>query len=442
MDETPLVTCFLRHRSDDLLLRRNDEVGSDAGAWGAVAGRAEGDPDAAAREEIREKTGLDPDADVTLVRTGDAFPVAAPDLGVRWIVHPSLFDASRREIEPNRETADREWVPPTAILRRKTVPDLWSSYDRVRPTVGTITDDRTHGSAWLSVRALEVLRDESALAASDEQVGDGWSGLTELATALVDARPSMPVVRNRVDRAMAAAIRDAQAEQSPADGVASTPPAAIETAAERTVDRALRADAAAGAAAADRIDGARVATVSRSGTVRDALTEGDPEAVLVATSHPGGEGVAVATSLADEGLDVTLTSDAALAFELHRWDADVLLVGADGVLPEGHVVNKAGTRGAAAAAAYEGIEVVVAAATDTVDPTRSDPADVDLDAGSMGRLADRETDPPEANPTFDVTPPALVDEIATEDGPRSTGDASELAAAHAARAGWRRADRA
>jgi methylthioribose-1-phosphate isomerase len=118
-------------------------------------------------------------------------------------------------------------------------------------------------------------------------------------------------------------------------------------------------------------------------------------------------GVAVATSLADEGLDVTLTSDAALAFELHRWDADVLLVGADGVLPEGHVVNKAGTRGAAAAAAYEGIEVVVAAATDTVDPTRSDPADVDLDAGSMGRLADRETDPPEANPTFDVTRPPL-----------------------------------
>lgn len=59
MNETHVVTCFLRYRGEVLLLHRSDAVGSYAGQWGAVAGHAEGDPDGAAREEIAEETGLD-----------------------------------------------------------------------------------------------------------------------------------------------------------------------------------------------------------------------------------------------------------------------------------------------------------------------------------------------------------------------------------------------
>jgi 8-oxo-dGTP pyrophosphatase MutT (NUDIX family) len=73
LETTHVVTVFLRHDADVLLFERSDEVGSYSGRWGTVAGHSGGDPDVAAREEIREETGLDPDADVTRVRRGEPF---------------------------------------------------------------------------------------------------------------------------------------------------------------------------------------------------------------------------------------------------------------------------------------------------------------------------------------------------------------------------------
>lgn len=448
MDETAVVTVFLRNESEVLLLERSDEVGSYAGRWGAVAGHAEGDPDGAAREEIAEETGLDPETQVSIVRRGEAFPVADEALGTRWRVHPYLFETQERSIEPNWETAAWEWVPPTDILRRETVPEFWTSYDRVRPTVATVADDREHGSSWLSIRALEVLRDEAALGTTDRADAPGPAGLRETAGDLVDARPAMPVLRNRVDRAMHEATRVDRVDagdhdtrsadgNEPSDGPA---PAALEAAATAGIERARRVDEAAAGVAADRIAGVRVATLSRSGTVRAALTRKDPEAVLVSTSRPGGEGVDVAADLSAEGLAVTLTSDAALPAELARWSADVLLVGADAVLPDGHVVNKVGTRGAAIAAAQEGVDVLVVASTDKVDAAVTDPAAVDREPGAMGPLAERADGVTEANPTFDVTPPALVDALLTEEGALAPGDVEAVVAAHRERAAWRGGD--
>ncbi len=432
MHETDVVTVFLRHASDLLLLRRSDEVGSYPGRWGAVAGHAEGDPDAAAHEEIAGETGLDPSQEVTLVRRGEPFQVTDEAVGTRWTVHPFLYETATRDIDTNWETAAAEWVRPPAILRRGTVPGLWNSYYRVRPTVDAIASDREHGSAWLSYRALEVLRDEAALGTTDRSTAPGPAALRATGRALVDARHDMPVLRNRIDRAMRVAGIEDPAEQPV--------PAAVEDATEAGLDRARSADRAAAAHAADRIEGARVATLSRSGTVSDALATGDPEAVLVAESRPGGEGVAVAEDLAAGDLPVTLTGDAALPGELRRWDADVLLVGADAVLPGGHVVNKVGTRGAALAATHDGIEVFVAAATDKLDTAVESPDAVDRGEGVMGTLYVGSAPLSVANPTFDVTPSAVVDGIATERGVLPTGEIGSLAAEHRARAGWRRPD--
>src|SRR6056297_3323912 len=131
MDETHVVTCFLRNRGEVLLLRRSEEVGTYRGLWGGVAGHAEGDPGRAAREEIAEETGL-LDA-CTLAREGVTFEFEDSDLGVHWVVHPYLFDCERRDAETDWETAEAEWVYPTEILRRETVPKLWASYSRVGP---------------------------------------------------------------------------------------------------------------------------------------------------------------------------------------------------------------------------------------------------------------------------------------------------------------------
>ncbi|MEF8814550.1 MAG: NUDIX domain-containing protein [Halovenus sp.] len=414
MDEIPVVTAFLRNRGSVLVLRRSDDVGSYAGRWGGVAGHAEGDPARAVREEIREETGLEADA-VSLVRRGDSFAVTDTDLETRWVVHPFLFDVSTRDVETNWETTAHEWVAPTELKRRETVPQLWESYDRVRPHVETITDDSTHGSTTLSYRALAVLRDEAGIAATED---GSYGSVLDVARELRTARPSMTVIRNRIDRAVATA---------PAET-----PRAVEESAHEGIERAERADTSAAETAAELVAGARVATLSRSGTVCEALTAGEPAAVLVASSRPGGEGVEVAETLAGEGTTVTLTTDAAFPHELVVRDADLLLVGADSLLPDGRVVNKVGTRGGAAVAAAESPDCYVAAATDKV---RQD-ATVDREPRDGREVYGGDAPVDVVNPTFDVTPGEHVDGFVTERGTLTVDDISSIAAARAAHRDW------
>jgi len=429
LEERDVVTVFLRHDADVLLLCRSDEVGSYSDQWGGVAGHvgdsdwADGHPDGAAHREIREETGLDPDADVTLVRRGDPFAVEDRDLGVRWTVHPYLFDATTRTVETNYETTEIAWVPPPEILRRETVPDLWTSYDRVRPTAETVADDHEHGSAWISVRALETLRDGAALAS--ERGGD-WRDLATTARTLRDARPSMPVVANRVNRVMAAASDDRT-------------PEAVASAAGDEIERALAADAEAAKHAAERLP-SRAATLSRSGTVFAALRATGPETVLVAESRPGGEGVGVAERLASEtDATVTLTTDAALAEQLATTGVEAVVVGADAVLPDGSVLNKVGTRAAATVAANEGVDCLVVAASDKVVPAPEGEGGqprIDREERDAREVYDGDADVEVVNPTFDLTPADVVDAVVTEDGALDADAVGEIAKRHRERARW------
>jgi translation initiation factor 2B subunit (eIF-2B alpha/beta/delta family) len=415
MDETHVVTCFLRHRGEVLLLRRSEAVGSYPGTWGGVAGHAEGDPSAAALEEIGEETGLD--GEVTLVRAGEPFPVEDEALETRWLVHPFLFDVASRDVTTNEETDAYEWVPATEILRRETVPYLWTSYERVAPTVETVADDREHGSAYVSVRALDVLRDRAGLLAEREP-DESWAELAALASELLDARPSMTVVENRVNRVMAEAVSDATAS-------------ATETAAIEEIERAVTADDDAAATAAERL-GAHVLTLSRSGTVLEALARSSPETVTVATSEPGGEGVGVAETLAARGIDVTLITDATVAWYLCEHEVDTVLVGADAILPDGRVVNKVGTRGAALAADREAVDVLVVAASDKIS---ADDA-VDLEDWDPSDVYDGDPAIRVDSPLFDVTDANLIDGVCTDAGVLDGEDVRELAAEYAALSGW------
>jgi len=457
MTPTPVVTCFLRHRGAVLLLRRSDAVGSYPGRWGGVSGHVarpgadpdarERSPEAAARAEVAEETGL-LDA-CELVRAGD--PVAVDDEHGAWRVHPFLFDCAARDARTNEETVECEWVAPTEILRRETVPALWDAYDRVRPTVATVAADRDHGAASLSVRALAVLRDRAGeLAVGRSSGADGpRRELADLADELVAARPGMAALRNRVHRAMS------EAAEGPDASDAAWTAAAVEAAATGAIAAALSADDAAAAAAADRIGGT-VLTLSRSGTVLSALRAADLDGVVVAESRPGREGVGVAEALAAEGHDVTLVPDAAVAHHLGTGAVDAVVVGADTVLADGRVVNKVGTRGAAAAAAREGVPVDVVAARDKVAPaTDGDPGDggetdadsgdggeTDADSGDGGETAvdlgavdpaavyDGDADLRVAAPLFDVTPAALVDAVVTEDGALAPAEVRAVAEAH------------
>ncbi|EMA50939.1 MULTISPECIES: NUDIX domain-containing protein [Halococcus] len=416
MDETHVVTCFLRNRGEVLLLHRSDAVGSYSGRWGAVAGHVESDPDGAAREEIAEETGLD-DA-VSFVRAGDSFAVTDGDLDTRWTVHPYLFDCESRAVEPNYETTDVEWVAPSEIRRRETVPDLWTSYERVAPTVEVVKADTDHGSAWLSVRALEVLRDRAGVLGTTTESEDAWGELSTLAEDLRTARSSMTVVGNRINRAMAAASDDRT-------------PEAIERAATAGIDRAFETDEAAAREAAARLDGT-VLTLSRSGTVLNALRQASVEEVLVCESRPACEGVGVAEALADD-CPVTLAIDAAAAHLLCERVVDAVIVGADTVFSDGSVLNKVGTRAVAVAASHEEVSVYVVAASDKIDP---DPeAEPDFEERDRGAVYDGDANLTVTNPTFDRTPAEHVT-VVTEEGRLEQDDIAETAVELRELAAW------
>jgi translation initiation factor 2B subunit (eIF-2B alpha/beta/delta family) len=413
-DAVHVVTCFLRNCDEVLLFRRSDEVGSYAGQWGAVVGHAESDPDAAAREGIREEAGLG-DA-VSFVRAGEPLAVEGDDREPRWRVHPYLFDCDSRAVETSDETIESEWVSPTEIRRRETVPDLWTSYERVAPTVERIQEDADHGSAYLSVRALEVLRDRAGILATTKTDGeaDGWNDLAALARDLRRARPSMVAIENRINRAMAGA---------------SQTPEAVETATRQGIERALDADAHAARAAAELLDGT-VMTLSRSGTVQDALRQAAIEDVIVAESRPACEGVGVAETLAEE-CSVTFVTDAAAAYALAEHAVDSVLVGADTVLPDGSVSNKVGTRGVAIAAAHEGIPLYAVAASDKI----SADADARFERGNPEAVYEGDAAIDVLNPTFDRTPAEFLT-VVTEDGPLGAAAVGEHAERLAALASW------
>jgi translation initiation factor 2B subunit (eIF-2B alpha/beta/delta family)/8-oxo-dGTP pyrophosphatase MutT (NUDIX family) len=425
MDRAAVVTCFLRREGEVLLFRRASDAGTYPGRRGTVTGYVEHeDPLSTARMEIREETAL---ADFELARRGEPVTVRDHDLDREWTVHPFLFDAGGREVRTNEETATAEWTAPTAILRRETVPDLWRSYDRVRPTPETIAGDEAHGSAYLSIRALEVLRDEAGLSTTRD---DGIDAVRSAARDLLAARPGMAALRNRVNRVLADAGT----------------PSAVEAAAVSGIERAIEADGEAARRAAGTIEG-HVLTLSWSGTVLDALRAAR-ENVTVAESRPAREGIDAAESLADAGLDVRVCTDAAMArllatdgVDAHENAAtgpiDCVLVGADTVLPDGRVVNKTGTRTAAIAADRDGVPVYAVAATDKI----STDATVHLESGPPEAVYDGTRAIQAANPTFDVTPAEHVAGVITERGVLSADDVGEVADELRDLAAWRDRER-
>jgi translation initiation factor 2B subunit (eIF-2B alpha/beta/delta family) len=408
--DAPVVTVFLRNRSDVLLLRLGPDAEVGAGRWDGVSGPAGDAPDAAAIDAIEREADVSADR-VTLARRGEPVRVGGGEGDDGRTVHPYLFAADTRSVTPRTAEA-AEWVAPTAMLERDCVPELWTLYRRVAPSVLSITDDEGHGSAALSMRALEVLRDRAGmLAASGGEDDAARARLASMAERLLEARPSMAALANRIHRVMHGSLPDLA-------------PATVATRAHEALDEARQADAGAARHAADAIAGERVLTLSRSGTVLDALRRADPAPeVVVAESRPAREGVGVAEALSADGLDVTLITDAAAALMLSGGAVDAVLVGADTVLPTGAVVNKTGTRAAALAAARESVPVFAACAVDKISPTEASHGE----EGNPRAVYDGPADLDVRNPTFDVTPADLVTGVFTERGRLAPGDIGPVA---------------
>ncbi|MCR9220032.1 MAG: NUDIX domain-containing protein [Alphaproteobacteria bacterium] len=130
LETKPVVTAFLRRPDGRILLvRRSARVGSYQGRWSAISGHLE-DPTALqqARREILEETGIGAEA-LTLRAEAPPLAIDAPEYGTRWLVHPVLFDLAAGAIPRlDWENLEMDWVEPSHIAARATVPMLAEAY--------------------------------------------------------------------------------------------------------------------------------------------------------------------------------------------------------------------------------------------------------------------------------------------------------------------------
>jgi translation initiation factor eIF-2B subunit delta len=251
--------------------------------------------------------------------------------------------------------------------------------------VDELRTDRYHGGSWMARRAVEALVEvaEAPADTSEELV----ERLVAAGRELAASRRAMGGISGAVGRVLACATH---ASHLPPDELRRL----VEEEVHSLVASRERAAASIAIQLTPALTDAFVLTHSASATVREAVVHSPPELVLCTVSAPFEEGRSFAESLREEGLAVELIGDDEAEAAVER--ASLVLVGADTVFRDGAVCNKVGTHPLAEAATRLGVRTVVACEVLKLAPLDA-PASID-------------------DEHFDVTPPALVDEIVTEEG--------------------------
>jgi translation initiation factor 2B subunit (eIF-2B alpha/beta/delta family) len=262
------------------------------------------------------------------------------------------------------------------------------------PTVEELRSDRNHGASWMARRAVETLLEVS------EQPFDTSDTLLEALISagrqLSESRPGVGAIAGASGRVLAAASAHRHLDVDELRKLIGEEGNAI-------LDGRVRAAASIAIQLQERLKDSVVLTHSASGTVREALVHTPPTRAICTVSEPINEGRAFAEELRGEGLNVDLVEDADAPAALD--DATLFLVGADTVFRDGTLNNKIGTTALAEAAAARDIPTVVACEIIKLAP---------IEAASA-------PEPNEAERAlFELTPPELLSEIVTEEGPTPT----------------------
>jgi translation initiation factor 2B subunit (eIF-2B alpha/beta/delta family) len=264
--------------------------------------------------------------------------------------------------------------------------------------VDELRRDTVHGAGWMAERALDTLVEEAAAAPGDTD--ELLARLHAAGRRLAESRRDAGAVAGAIGRVLAAAYRQRHLSADELRLVVTEEARAI-------CDARRRAAFAIAVQLAPRLADAEVMTHSASATVREAFQHTPPKRVICTVSSPREEGRAFAAELRESGLDVELVEDDEAPAAL-EWAA-LLLLGADTAYRDGMLGNKFGTRPLAQAAHDHGVPVVVALEVLKLSP---------YDSAVARDLAE--------DGTRDFTPPALLDQLVTEEGVFEPGEVAAL----------------
>lgn len=261
-----------------------------------------------------------------------------------------------------------------------------------------VRDNLHDGASHLARVALESLAEYATVDARD--VRDLRQELLSFADELGRVRPSMTAIHNLVAR-WRQGVEDHDGDLESLREYARAQAHAVRNWADAATDATVRTALA-------RIgDDRRLMTHSISSTVTRILGRVPRTGLtaIVTESRPGLEGWNLAAALAQDGIRVTYITDAQAG--LFVTEADLVLFGADAILADGSVVNKAGTRLIALAAREAGVPVYVCA--ESFKCTEQTASQVVIEEKSGSELR-----PPPVpgirarNLYFEITPAALI----------------------------------
>jgi hypothetical protein len=95
------------------------------GKWAGLVASLEGSsPLSRALQEIESETGLK-GSEIRFLKAGREFPVPDQKAGVRWIVHPFLFEAvAHHNIRVDEDYSEYKWIKPGDLELFETFPAL------------------------------------------------------------------------------------------------------------------------------------------------------------------------------------------------------------------------------------------------------------------------------------------------------------------------------
>ena len=280
----------------------------------------------------------------------------------------------------------------------------------IQERIEQVRNDREHGSRWLVRETILILRDLAT--ASFPSPAEQRHALYQAGRALASARPAMAALSSVVSALLAA----------------SDEPGEIAHAAEQQLQNYEQTTGQITRYARPLLQG-RVLTCSISGTVLDVLVACRDQLCEVITleGRPRYEGRVMAQSLSAQGIAVTLLTDAQADIFLPSCSA--VVVGADSVLADGDVLNKAGTALLAWAARGHNIPLYVLCETLKISDQHW--------TGDTRMLEEKEPEEVLPQPIggvtvrnfyFDRTPPQLITGIVTERGILHAADVAAIAA--------------
>jgi ribose 1,5-bisphosphate isomerase len=281
--------------------------------------------------------------------------------------------------------------------------------ERFEQRIAQVREDREHGSRWLVRQAITILRDiaTSTNAAPDERLRLSRQAGSELASA----RPAMFALAGAVIRILGSSENPDEIAQAAKQLLHE-----YDTAVDRITDHTRL------------LLHGTLMTHSLSGTVLEVLTAcaSTIEQVIVLEGRPRYEGREVALALRKAGIATTLITDAQADIFLPNCRA--VVVGADSVLANGDILNKAGTALLAWAAHGHGVPLYVLCETLKIATYAW--------KGDLAQLEEKEAEEVWEHPAqgiaihnfyFDRTPARLVTKLITEQGVLSKQDIRQTA---------------